>query len=111
MRSMRKIRIFWNNLVLGGTQGLAMNNPQRRIAIGVNLMSLCVGILNITVGSFVAAITQSMNILVGVATETALLGLPILFNRYKLYNLAGLSIYWIMSVATLFFGTAFGNAI
>src|ERR1700760_1472177 len=111
MFSMRWIKRWWNSAVFGGTEDLLSHDPQRRITIGVNLMSLWIGILNITVGGFVWLITGKTSVLLAVFTETALLAMPLVLNRYSRYNGAALSIYLPMSLAPLYFGCALGNAV
>lgn len=98
-------------MVFGGTRDLVTHDPQRRVTIGVNLMSLSIGILNLTIGTFVWLITGRDNVLAAVVIETTLLALPLIFNRFKRYNEAGLSIYLIMSGATFYFGCVLGNAV
>lgn len=98
-------------MVFGGTRQLLAHDPQRRVTIGVNLMSLSIGILNVTIGTFVWLITGKGNVLAAVSIETVLLAMPLVLNRYRRYNEAGLSIYLIMSGATFYFGCVLGNAV
>jgi signal transduction histidine kinase len=108
---MRLLQSWWTTLAHLGTQGLAGQDPQRRVTIGVNKMSLSVGLLTITVGTFCWLVTGRFMVLLGISLETVLLTIPLLLNRYRLYEGAGLAIYLIMSMATLFFGFIFGKAI
>ncbi|HXB08342.1 MAG TPA: HAMP domain-containing sensor histidine kinase [Puia sp.] len=108
---MRRIKRGWNILVFGGTEDMVPHDAQRRVIIGVNLMSLSVGILTITIGTFVWLITGRLNVLAAISIQTLLLTTPLLLNRIKRYDGASLSIYLIMSVATLYFGCILGEAV
>ena len=98
-------------MVRSGTESLSSHDPQKRVIIGVNRMSLTVILLNVTVGTFVWLVTGKISILFGVTVETSALALPLVLNRYRKYNGAAMSIYLTMSVATLYFGCALGKAI
>lgn len=108
---MKKTKAIWNALLATGTGALEVHNPQRRITMGVNLMTLSIALLNVTIGVFVFFLSMRISMLLGVIAETLLLAVPLLFNHYKRYNLASLSVYLIMTGATLYFGSLLGKMI
>src|SRR5450631_1794594 len=108
---MRKIRTIWAGFVDTGTGKLMDRDPQKRITTGVNFMSLAFFVLNVTIGSFVVFFAWKTQVILGVLTGILLSGTPILLNRFSRFYLAGISIYLIMSIATLYYGSIFGKAI
>ncbi|HLZ89198.1 MAG TPA: hypothetical protein VKQ52_18205, partial [Puia sp.] len=67
---MRSIKRWWMSMVYAGAQDLPSHDPQRRVIVGINLMSLSIGILNLSIGTFVGIIIGKTDILAGVAVET-----------------------------------------
>lgn len=108
---MRTIQNWWNALVSLGTAGLSEYDQKKRVTVGVNRMCLSVGILTLTMGTFVCLIVGDPKITIGVYVEAVSLIAPLLFNYHRKYTEAKLAIYMIMALATLFFGCILGKSI
>ena len=108
---MKKIKQKISAIIHAGTNTLMDHDPQKRICVGVNFMSLSIASLNLTIGILVYVVTLKMLVITGVLVETILLCIPILLNYFKSYKLASLSIYLIMSAATFYFGCILGRSV
>lgn len=84
---------------------------QKKISVGVNLMSGWVILLTVTFGALFYFISHNILILVGVAIETVLLIGTILLNHVRQYHSASLSIYLTMSIATLYYSSILGRPV
>lgn len=92
-------------------QDLPEDEMQKKISVGVNLMSSWVILLTVTVGTLFYFLSHNILILVGVVIETALLIGTILLNHVRRYHLASLSIYLIMGTATLYYSSILGRPV
>jgi signal transduction histidine kinase len=90
---------------------LSEDDMQKKISVGVNLMSGWVILLTVTFGTLFYFISHNILILVGVAIETALLIGTILLNHVRQYHPASLSIYLTMSIATLYYSSILGRPV
>ena len=90
---------------------LSEDDMQKKISVGVNLMSSWVILLTVTVGALFYVISHNILILVGITIETALLIGTILLNHVRQYHLASLSIYLTMSTATLYYSCILGRPV
>ena len=90
---------------------LSEDDMQKKISIGVNLMSGWIILLTVTVGTLFYFISHNIFILVGIVIETALLIGTILLNHVRRYHLASLSIYLTMSTATLYYSSILGRPV
>jgi len=90
---------------------LSDDDMQKKISVGVNLMSLWVILLTATFGTLFYFISHNILILAGIVIETALLVVTILLNHVRKYHLASLSIYLTMSIATLYYSSILGRPV
>ena len=90
---------------------LSEDDMQKKISVGVNLMSGWVILLTVTVGALFYFISHNVLILIGIMTETALLIGTILLNHVRQYHPASLSIYLTMSTATLYYSCILGRPV
>jgi signal transduction histidine kinase len=98
-------------IVNAGSTTLNENDPLKKVIRGVNRMALLIIALNLTIGTFVYLLSYNFSILAGICVETPLLLLPLIFNRYGRTTLAGMTVYCIMSFATLYYGCLFGRPV
>jgi signal transduction histidine kinase len=108
---MTKLTTLLNRAVDAGSTMLNDTDPQKRVIRGINLMSLSIITLNITVGTFVYFISYNFWILAGITVETAILLLPPILNQRGRNTLAGMVVYAVMSFATLYYGCLFGRSV
>ena len=90
---------------------LSEDDMQKKISVGVNLMSGWVILLTVTVGALFYFISHNVLILIGIMIETALLIGTILLNHVRQYHPASLSIYLTMSTATLYYSCILGRPV
>lgn len=90
---------------------LSEDDMQKKISVGVNLMSGWVILLTVTVGALFYFISHNVLILIGIMIETALLIGTILLNHVRQYHPASLSIYFTMSTATLYYSCILGRPV
>ncbi|HVU58419.1 MAG TPA: HAMP domain-containing sensor histidine kinase [Puia sp.] len=90
---------------------LPEDDMQKKVAVGVNLMSFWVILLTITVGTLFYFISHNILILAGITIETILLIGAILLNHIRRYHIASLSIYLTMSTATLYYSSILGRPV
>src|SRR5216684_220429 len=90
-------------------EDLPEDDMQKKVSVGVNLMSLWIILLTVTVGALFYFISGNVLLLIGIVTETALLIFTILLNNVRQYHLASLSIYLTMSTATLYYSSLLGK--
>ena len=106
---MGRIRTAWITITKAGTGGLMDHDPKKKICIGVNKMCLSVALINATVGMLSFFLTKNLPLLLGVTVEIMSMGIPVLFNYYKKYNLASMTLYIIISSATCYFCCILGK--
>jgi signal transduction histidine kinase len=108
---MNKFKLILKSLINIGTESLQDTDSKKRVVVGVNLMTISLIVLDLAVGLPVYFIARKGGILLGIFLEISLLFGTLLFNYYKKYYFASLSIYLIMSAATLYFGFFFGKVV
>jgi len=108
---MNKLKKPWNSLVYAGSEGLAEHDPKRGICIGVNLMSLWIALINITIGLVFYFISGRLSVLLGSYLEATLISLLIWLNYRRRYTIANIGFYLILNAATFYFSSLLGKAI
>jgi len=108
---MNKLKKLWNSLVYAGSEGLADHDSKRGICIGVNLMSLWIALINVSIGLVFYFLSGRLAVLLGSYLEAALVGSLIWLNYRRMYNVANIGFYLILNAATFYFSSILGKAI
>ena len=108
---MNKLKKLWNFLVYAGSEGLADHDSRRGICIGVNLMSLWIALINLSIGLVFFFLSRKPAVLVGSYAEAALVSSLIWLNHRRKYNLANMAFYLILNAATFYFSSLLGRAV
>jgi len=108
---MNKLKKLWNSLVYAGSEGLADHDSKRGICIGVNLMSLWIALINLSVGLAFYLLSKKPAVLVGSYFEAAFVSSLIWLNHRRMYNVANIGFYLILNAATFYFSSIMGRAI
>jgi len=108
---MNKLKKLWNTLVYAGSEGLADHDSKRGICIGVNLMSLWIALINLTVGLVFYLLSKKPAVLLGSYFEAAFVSSLIWLNYRRMYNVANIGFYLILNAATFYFSSLMGKAI
>ena len=108
---MNKLKKLWNSLVYAGSEGLADHDSKRGICIGVNLMSLWIALINISVGLVFYLLSRKPAVLLGSYFEAAFVSSLIWLNYRRMYNAANIGFYLILNAATFYFSSLLGRAI
>ena len=98
-----------NHLIHAGAASLPEHDPRKKIAIGVNQMSLVIAMINATVGVLAYLFTRNLSLFIGVIVEILLMGVPPLLNHHKRYTTASMALYIIVSLATCYFCCVLGR--
>ena len=104
-----KIKHFISTIIYAGTSSFSRYDPRRGVCIGVNLLSLCIILINLTVGSFFSFATSDVNVFFGSIIEAALVGFFIYANHIKRHTIANLGFYLTLNGATFYFGSILGK--
>ncbi|MBN9379276.1 MAG: HAMP domain-containing histidine kinase [Chitinophagaceae bacterium] len=108
---MNKLKKLWNSLVYAGSEGLADHNPQRGTCIGLNLMSLWIALINLSLGLVFYLLSGIFAVFLGSYLGAALMSLLIWLNYRRMYNAANIGFYLILNAATFYFSSLMGRAI
>jgi len=108
---MNKLKKLWNSLVYAGSEGLADHDSKRGICIGVNLMSLWIALINLTVGLLFFIISGKPAVLLGSYLEAILISSLVWMNYRRWYDAANIGFYLILNAATFYFSSLIGKAI
>ena len=108
---MNKLKKLWNSLVYAGSEGLADHDSKRGICIGVNLMSLWIALINLSVGVVFFFLTRKPAVLAGSYAEAVLISSLIWLNYRRKYDLANMGFYLVLNAATFYFSSLLGRSV
>jgi len=103
---MHKLKALSRTIVQAGAYGPL---PERYTVIGVNLMSLAIIAINLTVGPVFYLVTRRWPVLAGSMTEALFIAGIILLNARRLHYAANLLFFLILNWATLYFASILGK--
>jgi two-component system, sensor histidine kinase len=106
---MRKIKEIWRLLLYSGTDGLNYFSATRGICIGVNLICVCVILINLSIGFAFSLVTGEISLLFGSLFEVILVAGLIRLNFLRKYTAANLGLYLVLNIATVYFATVLGK--
>lgn len=94
-----------------GSEGLADHDSKRGICIGVNLMSLWIALINLSVGVVFFFLTRKPAVLAGSYAEAVLISSLIWLNYRRKYDLANMGFYLVLNAATFYFSSLLGRSV
>jgi len=97
--------------VYAGSEGLADHDSKRGICIGVNLMSLWIALINLSVGVVFFFLTRKPAVLAGSYAEAVLISSLIWLNYRRKYDLANMGFYLVLNAATFYFSSLLGRSV
>ena len=103
------IKTTWDRLIHLGLADLPDRDQQKRISLGVNKMAAFVVMINSTLGFACCFLAKDVSLFGGVAAEIALMAIPLVCNYHKKYWWGSMSMFLVMSLATLFFCCVLGK--
>jgi signal transduction histidine kinase len=100
---------LWRTLKYAGAKGFSESDIHRSICIGVNTMCVSIFLLNLFAGLVFFLLTGKLVILVGAYAEAVLMLGIIALNYKQNYVLANILFYFVINVATFYFGSILGE--
>lgn len=108
---MRRIKIAWTRLINAGADGLRLYEHRQGICRGVNILSAAIAALNLTVGPAFGLATHKFPVLMGSIAEALIVSGNIALNYHRKYLAASISLFILLNLATLYFGSILGPSV
>jgi len=108
---MKRVKALWVGIVNAGTHGLTPYDYRLGVCKGINLLSLWIFLINITVGPLFFIVSKKISVLFGSLAEASVVACLIVLNQTRRYLTASFTFYLILNIATLYFSSILGPTV